>query len=58
MRRKMAKTFLQHNCNCSMQKAARKNSYYERNETILKIGKVGHQAKAIDFGKSSVWVKY
>ena len=27
------------------------------NETILKIGKNGHYAKAIAFAKSSVWVK-
>ena len=28
-----------------------------RNETILKIGKNGHYAKAIAFAKWSVWVK-
>ena len=37
-----------------MQKTARKNTKYSRNETILKIG---HLAKAIDFAKWSVWVK-
>ena len=31
-----------------------KNSIYSRNKTILKIG---HLANAIDFAKSSVWVK-
>ena len=30
---------------------------YSRNETILKIGKNGHQAKAIAFAKWSFWVK-
>ena len=28
-----------------------------KNETILKIGKKGHNAKAIAFAKWSVWVK-
>ena len=40
-----------------MQKTARKNSYYSKNESILKIAKKGHQAKAIDFAKSLFWVK-
>ena len=37
-----------------MQKTARKNTKYSRNQTILKIG---HHAKAIAFAKSSLWVK-
>ena len=40
-----------------MQKTAPKSSYYSKNESILKIAKNGHQAKAIDFAKSSLWVK-
>ena len=41
----MRKTILQERYSCSVQKTARKNSKYPRNETILKIG---HLAKAID----------
>ena len=37
-----------------MEKTGGKNTKYSRNETIWKIG---HLAKAIDFGKWSVWVK-
>ena len=37
-----------------VQKRARKNTKYSRNETILKIG---HHAKAIAHAKSSLWVK-
>ena len=40
-----------------MQKKAPKNSDYWKNESILKMAKNGHQAKAIDFAKSSLWVK-
>ena len=40
-----------------MQKTAPNNSYYSKTESILKIAKNGHQAKAIDFAKSSLWVK-
>ena len=40
-----------------MQKTAPKSSQYLRNETILKIGKNGHYAKAIAFAKWSAWVK-
>ena len=43
-----------------MQKTARKNTKYSRNETILKIGhlpKAIAHAKAIAFAKLSVWVK-
>ena len=43
-----------------MQKAARKNTKYSRNETILKIGHLAKaiaQAKAMAFAKWSVWVK-
>ena len=41
----------------SMQKTAPKNSYYSRNESILKIAKNGHNAKAIAHAKYSVCVK-
>ena len=43
-----------------MQKSARKNSKYSRNETILKIGHLAKaiaHAKTIAFAKWSVWVK-
>ena len=41
-----------------MQKTARKNSLYWKNESILKIAKNGHNAKAIiAHAKYSVWVK-
>ena len=44
---KHAKNVSTRHCSSSMQRAARENSYYSKNETILKIGKNGHQAKAI-----------
>ena len=50
----MRKTILQEHKSCSVQKIARKNTKYLRNETIFKIG---HLAKAIAFAKWSVWVK-
>ena len=37
-----------------MQKTARKNTKYFRNETMLKIG---HLAKSIAFAKYSIWAK-
>ena len=40
-----------------MQDTAPKKSDYWKNESILKMAKNGHQAKAIDFAKSSLWVK-
>ena len=39
-----------------MQETAPKNSQYSKNEKILKMAKNGHQAKAIDYAKSSLWV--
>ena len=50
----MSKSILQISYSCSVQKNARKNTKYSRNETILKIG---HHAKAIAHAKSSLWVK-
>ena len=50
----MSKSLLQIIYSCSVQKAARKNTKYSRNETIFKIS---HHAKAIAFAKSSLWVK-
>ena len=50
----MSKSILQIIYSCSKQKTAPKNTKYSRNETILKIG---HHAKAIAHGKSSLWVK-
>ena len=51
------KTAVEAHYSCTMQETAPKNSYYSKNETILKIGKNGHNAKAIAFAKWSVWVK-
>ena len=45
---------------CSVQKTARKNTKYWRNERILKMGhfaKAIGKAKSIAFAKWSVWVK-
>ena len=44
-----------------MQKTARKNTKYLRNETILKIGHLAKaiaQANSIAFEKCSLWVKF
>ena len=40
-----------------MEKTARKNRYYWKNESMLKVAKNGHNAKAIAHAKYSVWVK-
>ena len=56
----MRKTILQDYLSSSVQKTARKNTKYWRNETISKIGHLAKaiaHAKSIAFGKSSVWVK-
>ena len=53
----MRKTFLQTLWSSSMQKTAPKNSEYSKNESILKVAKNGHNAKAIAHAKYSVWVK-
>ena len=56
----MQETILQEQHTCSLQKTARKNTQYWRNETILKIGHLAKaiaHAKAIAFAKWSVWVK-
>ena len=50
----MRKTILQDSKSCSVQKTARTNTKYSRNETILKIA---HFAKTLAFAKWSVWVK-
>ena len=50
----MSKSILEVIKSSSVQKTARKNTNYSRNETILKIG---HHAKPIAFAKSSLWVK-
>ena len=56
----MRKTIPQEYKSCSVQKTARKNTKYSKNETILKIGHLAKaiaHAKAIAFAKWSVWVK-
>ena len=50
----MSKSILKIIYSCSLQKTALKNTKYARNDAILKIG---HHAKAIAHGKSSLWVK-
>ena len=45
---------LQEELSCSVQKTAKKNSQYLRNETILKID---HSRKSIAHAKWAVWVK-
>ena len=54
---KVRKTFLQTHKSCSVQKTARKNNSYSKNESILKMTQNGHNAKAIAHGKYLVWVK-
>ena len=58
----MRKTILEDYSSFSVQKSARKNSKYSRNETTLKIGHLAEaiahmHAKDIAFAKCSVWVK-
>ena len=55
--KKNAKNVSATHCSCSMQKTARKNRYYRKNESILKIAKKRPPSKGIDFAKSSLWVK-
>ena len=50
----MSKSILQIMLTSSLQKTARKNTKYSKNETIVKIS---HHAKAIAHAKSSLWVK-
>ena len=50
----MSKSILQIIYSFSVEKTARKNNKYSRNESILKIG---HHAKAIAHAKSSLWLK-
>ena len=50
----MSKPTLQIIQSCSVKKTARKDTKYQRNETILKIG---HHAKAIGFARSLLWTK-
>ena len=53
----MPKTVLRPRRKCAVQKTAAKNTKYLKNQTILEIGKIGHEAKAIAFAKWSVWVE-
>ena len=56
----MQNTILQEQHTCSVQKTARKNTQYWKNEKILKMGNLAKaiaHAKAIAFSKWSVWVK-
>ena len=56
MTKNMPKTVLRPRISFSVQKTAAKNTKYLKNQTILKIGEIGHEAKAIAFAKWSVWV--
>ena len=53
----MLKTFLQYIAVVLAKKRLKKTTLYSKNERILKIAKNAHQAKAIDFAKSPLWVK-
>ena len=56
----MRKTILQDYKSCSVQKTARKNTKYSRNESIFKLGypaKATPHAEAIDFAKGLVRFK-
>ena len=55
MQKNMVKTFRAHIAVVLWRKRLEKNSLYSKNETIFKIAKNGHQAKAIAFAKSSLW---
>ena len=55
----MGKTILQTHQSCCVQKAARKNTKYLRNQTFLKIGHLAKaiaHVEAIGFAKWSVWL--
>ena len=51
---KHAKTILREQQSCSVEKTARKNTKYSRNDTILKMG---HVEKAIAHGKATAFAK-
>ena len=51
------KTVLLAHYSCSMQKTAGKNSWYSKNESILKMAKSDLNAKAIAHAKCAVWGK-
>ena len=53
----MQKTSIQRHQSCFMQKTAPKERYYSMNESILKMAKNGHNAKAIAHAKYLLWVK-
>ena len=57
MHKNMLKTFLQHIAVVLCKKRLEKTANIQKNQSILKIAKNGHQAKAIDLAKSSLWVK-
>ena len=50
----MSKSIVEIISSCSVQKTARRNTKYSRNETIFKIG---NHAKVIAFAESSLYVK-
>ena len=55
--KKVRKTIVLPHQSCCVQKNAPKNTYYSRNDSILKMAKIGHDAGAIAHAKWSVWLK-
>ena len=55
--KKVRKTIVPPHLSCCVQKTAPKNTSYSKNDSILKMAKIGHDAWAIAHAKWSVWVK-
>ena len=58
--RNVRKTIIQDYKSCFVQKTARKNTKYARNETFLKISHLAKtiaQGKGVAFAEWSIWVK-
>ena len=53
----MLKTFLQHIAVVLCKKRLEKTANIRKMRAFLKMAKNGHQVKAIDLAKSSLWVK-
>ena len=55
--KKVQKTIARGHESCFVQKTAPKNNKYSKNESVLRMAKNGHNAKAIAHAKCSLWVK-
>ena len=55
--KKVRKTILLPHWSSRVQKTAPKHTQYSKNESVLKMAKIGHDANAIAFAKWLVWVK-